>query len=151
LLWQEEIFRMKHIMIKIAIWGGLKNMKACACLILLLGAIIPGGCQLKFKDNNSVSLQTEDRPGRLHFTADYPEKNTMRVQNYVKKYLKEARIFSSADDGQRVEVRLTDGMQFYVKYRPGYLRMDMERNKNSESSYQRMKNMIKGIEDILKD
>lgn len=123
-------------------------MKCIIFSITLFMGLTLGSCN--FRNHNDVSIQTEDSNNYLHFTANYPERKTEYVQNYIEKSLKEPRIFNSVSASKQVEIKLNDGTQFYLSYKPGYVSIDFNRDKNSVSSYFRLKNMMKGFGESLK-
>ncbi len=105
----------------------------------------------KSHNGDNISISTKDTEGTLKFTANYPEQKTGATQAYIESYFKEDRIFKFVSDSKKIEIKLPDGTQFYLNYEPGFIEMNFDKGKNSFSSYSRMKKMIAGFGNALKD
>ncbi|MES2651825.1 MAG: hypothetical protein V4663_08795 [Bacteroidota bacterium] len=116
----------------------------------IVASVALSACESRH-NRNSNYIRIKDNENYLNFTANYPENKTATAQQYIEKSFKEDRIFKSVSDVKKVEIRLSDGTQFYLNYEPGYLSIDFERDKNSFTSYNRMKRMIAGFGNALKD
>ncbi len=116
----------------------------------IVASVALSACESRH-NRNSNYIRIKDNENHLNFTANYPENKTTTAQQYIEKSFKEDRIFKSPSDVKKVEIRLSDGTQFYLNYEPGYLSIDFERDKNSFTSYNRMKRMIAGFGNAIKD
>lgn len=125
-------------------------MKKTLFTLALLASIALSACNFN-RSTDNISLSTEDSQNKLSFTANYPEDKTGAIQGYIESYFKEDRIFKSVADAKKVDIKLQDGTQFYLNYEPGFISISFNRNKNSFSSYQRMKKMVAGFGKVLKD
>ncbi len=119
-------------------------------VLAIVASVALSACESKH-DRNSNYIRVKDNENYLKFTANYPENKTEIAQRYIERSFKEDRIFNSISDVKKVEVRLVDGTHFYLNYEPGYLSIDFDRDKNSFNSYNRMKRMIAGFGNALKD
>ncbi|SFG65526.1 hypothetical protein [Pedobacter insulae] len=126
-------------------------MKRTILPICLLGCLALGACNLNPGNRHSISITTQDNGSDLNFKANFPENKTTIAQDYIESNLKETRIFSSLNDVKKVAIRLNDGTQFYIRYEPGFIAINFDRDKNSFSSYNRMKKMISGFGNAIKD
>ena len=116
----------------------------------MIASVALSACE-SHHDRNSNYVRVKDNENHLEFTANYPKNKTAIAQQYIERSFKEKRIFNLVSDVKKVEIRLVDGTHFYLNYEPGYLSIDFERNKNSFTSYTRMKRMIDGFGNALKD
>ena len=116
--------------------------------ICLLGCLLLGACNF---NRNDISIVTSDNENQLNFSANYPENRTAKAQLYVEKMFNEDRIFKSVSDVKTVEIKLVDGTRFQLSYEPGKVVIDFDRDKNSFASYKRMKAMIAGFGNAIKD
>ncbi|MEJ5994677.1 hypothetical protein WG904_09645 [Pedobacter sp. Du54] len=125
-------------------------MKKIILTLAIVASAALSACKFNPTHNN-ISITTQDNPGHLNFTANYPENKTGATQTYMESFFKEDRIFKSVSDAKKVEVTLKDGTQFYLSYEPGFISINFDRDKNSYSSYLQMKKMISGFGNVLKD
>lgn len=125
-------------------------MKKIIITLAIAASVALSACKLNHTSSN-ISITTQDNPGNLNFTANYPENKTEATQSYIESFFKEDRIFKSASDEKKVEIKLKDGTQFYLSYEPGFISINFDRAKNSFTSYTQMKKMIAGYGNVLKD
>lgn len=119
--------------------------------ICLIGCLTLGACNSNSRNHQHTSITVKDNSSELNFKATYPERQTMAAQNYVESSLQEERIFGSPQDVKKVEIKLSDGTQFYLTYEPGFISINFDRDDNSSASYHRMRKMIDGFGKALKD
>jgi hypothetical protein len=126
-------------------------MKIIKILVCLMGCLLVSACNLNRANNHHISITTKDNGSDLSFKADYPTNRTAAVQKYIEQSLKEERIFNSVSDVKKAEITLTDGTWFYLNYEPGFISINFDRAKNSFTAYNRMKTMIAGFGNVIKD
>jgi hypothetical protein len=125
-------------------------MKKTLFGLAIVTSLALSACGFSHRGGN-ISITTQDNPDNLNFKANYPEDKTGATQSYMETFLKEDRIFRSASDAKKVEIKLKNGMQFYLSYEPGFISIDFDRHKNSYTSYIQLKKMISGFGNALKD
>ncbi|HTM99152.1 MAG TPA: hypothetical protein VL088_10435 [Pedobacter sp.] len=126
-------------------------MKTTILSIFLMGCLALGACTKNSGNRHHTSITVQDNRDELNFKANFPEEKTAIAQNYIERNLKEDRIFTSANDIKKVEIKLNDGTQFYLNYEPGFISINFDRDNNSFTAYNRMKNMIAGFGNAIKD
>ena len=115
-------------------------------LIVALLAVMASGCRLGDGTNQSIAVRSTDEA--YNFKAVFPERKSKRVAEYIEDALKDERIF---DKGYKkdAEILLGDGRRFYIKSYPGFIEIDFKKDKNSFTSYQKLKDLCMGIKETL--
>ncbi|WP_199138737.1 hypothetical protein [Pedobacter sp. ASV12] len=117
-------------------------------LMVALVAVLASGCKFGgHADSQSISIRNTNEG--YNFQASYPERKSKYVVDYVERTLKDDRIFDAAEK-KDAEIVLGDGSRFYLKAYPGYVEIDFKKNKNSFTSYQKLKELCAGVKDTLK-
>jgi len=102
-------------------------------------------------ESKSTSIAISDTPSELKLTAQYALHQTDAAQKYMETYLQEDRIFQSVQEEKNAEIRLADGTTFQISYQPGSTKIKFNKKGNSFSSYQRIKKMMTGFANAIKD
>jgi hypothetical protein len=118
--------------------------------LALVASLALSACGFDHRSGN-ISIANKDTEQNLSFTANYPEDRTGATHDYIESFFKEDRIFNSVTDAKKVEIKLADGTKFYLSYEPGFISINLDRDKNSATSYMQMKKMIAGFGNVLKD
>ena len=106
------------------------------------------GCNLN-QSNQSISVKKTE--AAYNFEASYPEKKTAKVIAYIENTLKEDDLFSTVKSKHNSEVVLIDSTRFYLKAEPGFIIIDVKKQKNSFASYQKMEKLCMGIKDVISE
>ncbi|MFI5451970.1 hypothetical protein ACHMWN_07405 [Pedobacter sp. UC225_61] len=106
------------------------------------------GCNLN-QSNQSISVKKTE--GAYNFEASYPERKTAKVIAYIESTLKEDDLFSTVKSKHNSEVVLKDNTRFYLKAEPGFIIIDVKKQKNSLTSYQKMEKLCMGIKDVISE
>lgn len=96
-----------------------------------------------------ISIRTNDTKDALVFTAHFPQERTAAVHKYVEACFKKQRIFTGEAFQKKTQLVLTDGTKFYLNHKPGFISIDLDRDKNSVASYDNVKKMIAGFGNVL--
>ena len=99
--------------------------------------------------SNDIDIHTSETEEELVVSASFPKEDTELVHNYIRTQLK----MSDVPDMTHLEVKdyITPDarMRFYIKSRPGYIKIVLDRTENSTYAYRKLKNTGKGIEKVL--
>lgn len=120
---------------------------AALCLVSL--SIFIGWVKFQ-KNNGDVSIAVKNTDDTYTYTASFDEDYTGKVQSYINHSIKPNGLFKSTHDYFDVTTTLKDGTDFYIKESPGDLKIEINKRKNSTSSYLRIKKMCDGISNVLK-
>ena len=103
------------------------------------------GCIFDWNSHDTNVKVTEDK-NNYQFTASYNKHRSAEIQHYINTHI-------APDDlsGDFIDVTTTlkDGTNFYIKEMAGRLKIKLDKQKNSEASYEKIKNMCNGIKNIL--
>src|SRR5882762_5650493 len=118
---------------------------AALCLVSL--SIFIGWVKFQ-KNNGDVSITVKDTDDAYTYTASFDEDYTGKVQSYINHSIKPNGLFKSTHDYFNVTTILKDGTDFYIKESPGDLKVEINKRKNSTSSYLRIKKMCEGVSNV---
>jgi hypothetical protein len=121
-------------------------MKKLLLTFAILGTLICLVWQQWGKDD--IRLKTKENEAQLHISAKFPTDKTSKVQQFLTKEMNDPSMtFNNTEiDG---DVRLNDGTELYLRLKEGSLKIILERSKNSEQSYLRIKKISNKLKDIL--
>jgi hypothetical protein len=94
-------------------------------------------------NSNDLSISVNDNDEEYQLTARFDERKTRAVENYIKECTATSSIF------KRTGVTLDDNTKIYIKSQEGRLKIELNKNENSEESYERIKDMCEGIKELL--
>ncbi|WP_428329014.1 hypothetical protein [Mucilaginibacter sp.] len=120
---------------------------AAFCILFLSGFVVWSQLQ---RNSNDISIAVTNTNDDYSLTATYDPSQTGRVQDYINKSIAPNGLFKSDHDYFDVTTTLQDHTNFYIKASPGKLTIDIDKKKNSYSSYMRIKKMCEGVGNVLK-
>ncbi len=83
-----------------------------------------------------------------HYEANFPKSRTDEVRSILSSHLKDSGMsFENAE--LDADLGLNNGMNFYIKSKPGNLEITFDRKKNSEKNYQIIKEMCGEISKVF--
>jgi hypothetical protein len=124
-----------------------KNMRITLYLLLICLGLLASGCHLTQSDNLEVSVSESEE--FYEFTASYEESKTRDVQKFINQSIKPSQLFTSTDDVLDITTQLKDKTRFQLKSSPGKLKIRLNKQENTEASYERIKNMGDGLRSLL--
>ncbi|GAB4043639.1 hypothetical protein [Spirosoma jeollabukense] len=117
-------------------------MKAVSSIsvLLLISAL------LACSDGNNRKISVTDSPNTYEFLAKFEKEKTKRVQDFIN-----TQVAPSSFSGDHVDITTTldDKTRFKLEERAGRIRIELDKEANSDASYQRIKTMCEGIEKVL--
>jgi len=121
-----------------------KALTACVlilCILFVYAKVNTDKTSLSISDNNET----------YKIVASFNKKNDKAVQRVLHRFVKPNNIFggegSVTYDGS---ITLDDKTSFDIKFFPGELKIKMDKTKNSEASYNKMKKMSEELGEAIK-
>ena len=102
-------------------------------------------------NKNDIKISVKESGHIYQFTASYPESKTHKVQRVINNGIKPDSFFENGNVYVDATTTLGDKTSFYIKFAPGDLAIKLDRNKNTNASYRRIKEICEEIKNSLKD
>lgn len=97
-------------------------------------------------NKQGTSIKVNKTKERYELVAAYPNRKTEKVEKYLITVLANGdSVLRNANINTGKEVKLANGVVFYLRYNPGKLEMEMLLEKNNRTGYQYFDEMAKGI------
>ncbi|MCP9746777.1 hypothetical protein [Lacihabitans sp. CS3-21] len=122
----------------------MKNLLLTLAALALLSYLA-----FHFANRNDINLEVSENESELNISAEFPDEKTPVVKNYLKKELKLSKNISTKNNKIEENISLEDGTFFYMKLAEGRLKIEMERKRNSQTAYKRLKKMFEGLKTVL--
>jgi hypothetical protein len=100
-------------------------------------------------NDRGIAITMNENDRSYKFSASYNEEATERVRTYINNCMKPAVIVTPGNDYMDITTMLPDKTEFYVKESPGRLKIELDKRKNSFSSYLRIKRVCEGVKNLL--
>ena len=113
--------------------------------LFILSCLVIASC--RNQGNTSISFSESDH--YYSMKALFPESKTRQVEHYMDKYIGEQSNMSFANTRIDGQIGLDDHTHFYIKKHAGYLQIKLNKDENSEESYERVREMCQEIKTIL--
>ena len=82
-------------------------------------------------------------------TAEFNPGKTDKVDHYLDKELATGNI-SFVNSEMDADISLDDKTTFYIKKSPGYLNIKLDKEKNSEEAFTKLKGVLEGIGEVVR-
>jgi len=122
----------------------MKKFTPLFCIIL--AGIIIVSCS--FPDG-SISIKHSQYDHYYEMTAKFNPDKTDKVDRYLDKELATGNI-TFANTEMDADITLDDKTTFYVKKTPGYLNIKLDKEKNSEEAFTKLKGVLEGIGEVVR-
>lgn len=98
--------------------------------------------------NTNIHISESDR----YYSMDawFNENKTRNAEEYMDEKIGNQNNMSFVNTRMDGQLSLDDHTTFYIKKKPGYLEIRLDKNKNSEDNYQKIKLMCKGIGEVMR-
>jgi hypothetical protein len=116
------------------------------CLISLSAFLVYSKLDLN-RDNTSITITEND--DTYTFSASFNKSNTGTVERYINTSIKPNSLAGSENDYFDASTSLIDKTTFHIKESPGKLEIKLDKRKNSNASYFRIRKMCDGIKELL--
>jgi hypothetical protein len=105
-----------------------------------------------FSNSDDVSISIRESDNVYKMTASFDKRKTRKVENYISDYTGDNGLFKS---GGNIVMDATttfgDNIKVYVKFSPGKLKIELDKEENSAEAYNEVKHMCEGIKELLAD
>jgi len=100
--------------------------------------------------SNDVSISIKEDEAEYRLSARFDDSKTRAVQNYIKQCTASNSIFKHGGRNEiDATVTLDDNTRLYIKSQEGHLKIKLNKEENSEESYERVKEMCEGVKELL--
>ena len=122
----------------------MKNLAIFFCALSLCIAFISCGFP-----NGSISIKHSQYSHYYEMTAKFNPDRTAAVERWLDKELSTGDVsFTNTEiDG---DITLDDKSVFYIKKSPGFLNIKLDKEKNSDAAYQKIRSVCEGINDVVR-
>jgi hypothetical protein len=98
---------------------------------------------------HDISISVNDDEDVYRMRARYDEDRTRTVQRIINAHLHEHHSLSVVHGYVDTDITLDDGTSFHLKSKPGSLKINFDKNGNSEESCERVREMCEEIKNAL--
>jgi thiamine biosynthesis lipoprotein ApbE len=102
-----------------------------------------------FRNKKNTSVSFKENENKFEMNAVYKASRTERVDNYIQNKMKAITAFKNVDNNSNITLIEDAGAKFYVQSAKGNLHIKLNKNENSEQSYNRVKEMCEEIKEII--
>jgi len=118
------------------------------CMFLLCGF---SSCYNSYHfRNDDVSVTIKESEDEYNMSASFDRGKTKMVENYISDHTGENGLFKSRGNID-IDANTTydDDIKIYIKFHPGKLNIQFDKDDNSKEAYHEVKDMCEGIKEIL--
>ena len=101
------------------------------------------------ENNGNISISYKETGHTYSMKANFPESRTRDIDEYMDDKIGNASNMSFTNTKIDGTLALDDHTIFYIKKTPGTLKVSLNKDKNSERSYLKIKSMCDGIKKVL--
>jgi hypothetical protein len=114
--------------------------------ISLISGLLFISVLLACSNGDNLKISVTDSDDTYEFLAKFEEKKTKRVQDFIN-----SQVAPSSFSGDHVDITTTldDKTKFKLEERAGRVRIELDKEANSDASYHRIQTMCEGIKKIL--
>ena len=99
--------------------------------------------------DGSISIKHSQYDHYYEMTAQFNPDKTDKVDRYLEKELATDNI-SFVSSEMDADITLDDKTTFHVKKSPGYLNIKLDKEKNSEEAFTKLKGVLEGIGEVVR-
>jgi len=99
--------------------------------------------------DHDTQIHVNDDEDEYHFRASFDDDLTHEVQDVINRHLGRHHSGPVAYLHTDCDFDLADGTKFYLKLKPGRVRIRFDRSDNSEENFTDMRDMCEEIKDVL--
>lgn len=115
---------------------------------LLFVLLLLTGCAHR---GNDLSIKVKDSDETFELAAEFDPDKTEQVREYLDEKLTTGSDPSFENAEVDATMTLNDKTHFYIRSNPGELLIRFNKSENSKASYLKMKELSKGLRDVLTD
>ncbi len=102
-----------------------------------------------YYSNDDVAISIKDSDDEYKLSARFDKNKTRAVQNFIEDYTENSGLFTSVNSEVEGAVTLDDNTKVYIKAKKGQLKIKLDKDENSQESYENIKDMCEGIKELL--
>ncbi|TLV03253.1 hypothetical protein [Dyadobacter luticola] len=99
------------------------------------------------RESDNISIKVVDDDHIYRYNATFPRSRSRDVERYINNRISPSSI--SYDNAVDVTTTLDDNTKFDYEASPGKLEIELDKRQNSLASYQRIKKMCKGLDQVI--
>ena len=129
-----------------------RSKKAWLFLFIPLALISIASSAIAFREFFSmgdIEISVSEDDDELEITAQFPKEKTKALQDYLRSQIN----LSDLTDLNAVVIKKyqtpDDEMTIYLKSKPGFIKIILDKHKNSREAYLKLKNASEGIKQVL--
>lgn len=119
-------------------------------ILVVLGLMIVSALSSCFH-NHDISISISDDEDEYEMEAVYQRNQTRAIRAYLNEHLLSNNAVSFKSKAMDEEITLDDHTTFYINSYPGELTIKIDKTKNSEESFERVRQACEEIKEILAD
>ena len=100
-------------------------------------------------DRNKIDLSVSESEDFYTIIANYNQRQARAIDEYLDAHLTKGSDMSFTNTHINADLKLDNGIKFYIKKYPGYLKIKFNKNENSVASYRLIKNLGEGLKPLL--
>ncbi|MEO9070653.1 MAG: hypothetical protein ABI261_06430 [Ginsengibacter sp.] len=100
-------------------------------------------------NSGNTNIQYKETEHSYSMKADFPENETKEVEEYMNRTIGTINNMSFINTEIDGSLSLDDHTIVYIKKSPGILYITLDKDRNSDESYQEIKSMCQGIKKVL--
>jgi hypothetical protein len=121
-------------------------------ILLAVGIFLTGmfsSCYNYSYNDDDVAISIKENSNEYKLLARFDKNKTKAVQNYIEDYTANIGLFKAGNNKVDGIVTLNDNTTVYIKFKKGRLKIKLDKEQNSEQSYEKIKEMCEGIKELL--
>ena len=124
-------------------------MKKLQVLFYALACITVISCI--HNDNGNINLTYRESDHYYSMNAHFSKSKTRAVEEYMDSRIGTISNMSFVNSRINGKLALDDHTTFYIKKYPGFIKLKLDKDENSNQAYQRIKAMCEGIKKVIKN
>lgn len=122
-------------------------MKKLPALFYALACITIISCM--HNDNGNINITLSESDHYYSMNAHFSRSKTRAVEEYMNRRIGTLINMSFVNSRINGKLALDDHTTFYIKKYPGYIKLKLDKDENSDQAYHRIKAMCEGIKKVI--
>jgi hypothetical protein len=99
--------------------------------------------------DRDIHITTNDGDNDFYMNAHFSKHKTRAIERYMDRVLGRQRNMSFINSRIDGTIALDDHTIFYIEKHPGHIKIKLDKDKNSEESYEEIRDMCEGMKEML--
>lgn len=100
-------------------------------------------------NDGNISISYNDSEQYYSMNAHFSKSKTREVEQYMDRMIGRGNNISFVNTQSDATFTLDDHSTFYMRKAPGHIKIKLDKYKNSEEAYQRIRSMCEGFKKVL--